>query len=55
MAKQKAGGSLSLRLAWSTDPVSGQPKLASEGNHQTQKAGKDVIELGDHVLVLRRI
>ena len=44
--KANAGGSLSLRLAWSTEQVQGQPSLGSEGK---QKAGEDVIKQGDHV------
>ena len=38
--KAEAGETLSLRLAWSIEQVSGQPSLGSEG----QKAGEDVIE-----------
>ena len=34
--------------AWSTDPVSGQASLGSEGNHWEQKASEDVTERGGH-------
>ena len=40
----EAGGSLTLRQARSTDLVSGQLNLDSEGIHQKQKVGEDVIE-----------
>jgi hypothetical protein len=47
--KAEAGGSLSLRPAWSTEQVPGHPSLATEGNHQNQKADEDVIEQVGHV------
>jgi hypothetical protein len=45
----EACSSLSSRPGWSTEQVSGQPSLGSEGNHQKQEAGKDVLEQEDHV------
>ena len=41
---EEAGGFLSLRSAWFTDPVSGQSSLGSKRNHQKQEDGEDVIE-----------
>lgn len=35
---------LSLRQAWRMDSVSGQPSLGSEGNHQKQRIGEDIVE-----------
>ena len=45
----EAGRSLSSRPAWSAEQVPGQPGIGSEGNHNKEKASKDVIEQGDHV------
>ena len=42
--KAEADGSLSLRPALSTELVSGQPNLGSEGNHGKQKAADNVLE-----------
>ena len=42
----EAGRSLSLRPAWSTEQVLGQPSLDNEGNHRKQKDGEDEIEQG---------
>ena len=41
--KGGAGESLRLNPAWSTNPVSEEPSLGSERNHEKQKAGEDVI------------
>ena len=43
--------SLSSRSALSTEKVPKQPSLVSEGNHQNQEAGEDVIEQEGHVAV----
>ena len=43
--KAEAGGSLSLRPTWFSDPVSGQPVLNCGG----QKASEDIIEPRGHV------
>ena len=40
--KAETGGSPSSRPAWSTEQVTGQPSLGSEGDHQKQKVGEDV-------------
>ena len=40
--KAEAGGSMSLRAAWSREEIPEQPSLGSEENHQKQKAGEDV-------------
>lgn len=42
IGKVESGRSLGLSPAWSTDPVSGQTSLGSEG----QKAGEDIMKVG---------
>jgi len=41
--------SLILRPDWSTERVPEQPVLRGKGNHQKQKIGANVIELGGEV------
>jgi hypothetical protein len=49
--KAEGGRPLSLWAAWSTEQVSGQTALDSEGNHRNQKAVENICEQGCHVIV----
>ena len=46
--KRQACRPLSLRSTWSAEQVPEQLSFGNKGNHQKQKAGKDVIEQGSH-------
>jgi hypothetical protein len=47
----ESGRSPNSRPAWSTEIVSGQPSISSEGKHGKQKAGEDAIGKRGHVPV----